>query len=287
MLHKVLLVAALASTTFRLAAAQDPDYASPDSSDCSCGYYIPETQLVFTNRSTLDASLISPTDNLQDALNNQGYEISTDTLDDSTPLKQKYTVNNVVYNAKRSAIDLVVTGSKKRKQQYVKGAEISSFADTIRYGSFRYTLQYDKTPGACSGAFFYKNDTDEVDMEVVTRYMYGTSPQQGALHPRGMQFSIQGPDGQTKADSFRKRFDPTQKFHTYRFDWEDGKVVYYVDGNYWDELDGWTPGEGWEDDEVGGKILLNNWSNGDPSKPFLYILCLTNSNIDTPHRMSI
>lgn len=53
-------------------------------------------------------------------------------------------------------------------------------------------------------------------------------------------------------------FDPTADFHEYRFDYVPGKVVFYADST---ELAVMT---GSEVPSVGGHLILQHWSNGNP-----------------------
>lgn len=53
-------------------------------------------------------------------------------------------------------------------------------------------------------------------------------------------------------------FNPAQEFHEYRFDYLPGKVYFYVDSELVAEM------EGEEIPSVGGHLILQHWSNGNP-----------------------
>lgn len=53
-------------------------------------------------------------------------------------------------------------------------------------------------------------------------------------------------------------FDPTADFHEYRFDYLPGKVLFYADSAVLAVI------EGEEVPSVGGHLILQHWSNGNP-----------------------
>lgn len=53
-------------------------------------------------------------------------------------------------------------------------------------------------------------------------------------------------------------FDPTANFHEYRFDYVPGKVVFYADSTQLAVM------SGNEVPSVGGHLILQHWSNGNP-----------------------
>lgn len=53
-------------------------------------------------------------------------------------------------------------------------------------------------------------------------------------------------------------FDPTADFHEYRFDYLPGKVLFYADSKALAVM------EGAEVPSVGGHLILQHWSNGNP-----------------------
>lgn len=56
-------------------------------------------------------------------------------------------------------------------------AEVATARSDILYGSFRVGMKTTATNGTCAAFFFYHNDSEEIDMEVLSRQ------QQGGVHP--------------------------------------------------------------------------------------------------------
>lgn len=97
----------------------------------------------------------------------------------------------------------------------------------------------------------YKNDTREIDVELLSYQDTGSSP----TSPANFVLHADGPAG--KAVS-QLPFHPSDGYHEYRFDWSPGKVSFYADGGYIKDLTEGIPTDP-------GSILLNHWSNGDPN----------------------
>jgi hypothetical protein len=53
-------------------------------------------------------------------------------------------------------------------------------------------------------------------------------------------------------------FDPTKEFHEYRFDFVPGRVIFYADSHVLADM------KGGEIPSVGGHLILQHWSNGNP-----------------------
>ena len=53
-------------------------------------------------------------------------------------------------------------------------------------------------------------------------------------------------------------FDPSAGFHEYRFDWYDGRVEYYIDGQLDATLTKDVP-------DTPSRLLLNHWSGNIPT----------------------
>lgn len=65
----------------------------------------------------------------------------------------------------------------------------------------------------------------------------------------------------SKTGTYQKvnlKFDPTADFHEYRFDYVPGRVIFYADSEAVAEM------EGGEMPSVGGHLILQHWSNGNP-----------------------
>jgi beta-glucanase (GH16 family) len=140
----------------------------------------------------------------------------------------------------------------------VSGAEVVSVRDDALLGSFRVGMKMSNSSGTCGAFFFYHNNSQEIDMEFLSRQF---NESQGAVNlvlqsPESMNngFDASGTAGfQVKQLPFR----PDEMFHEYRFDWTKERVAFYVDGTFLYEITENVPQEG-------GGIFFNHWSNGDP-----------------------
>ncbi|KAF3940659.1 hypothetical protein ABW19_dt0204352 [Dactylella cylindrospora] len=234
-------------------------------SSCQCGYYIPESKLTFTHHLSINPTSLT-TANVSRGLSSQGWNISNYLLPSKPNIS--YISSNVRLNSVSKTLDLYVSGGAPSRSS-VNSAEIGTILDSIRYGSFRFTVKTSRVAGACNGMFFYQDDNREIDIELLTSHLYSSTNKNNGAPKAGIQLSVQPlTTNQTKLNyktaPFKTLtrstsiFDPTKGYHQYRFDWSRSKVVYYVDGYanglYWRNLPV----------SASGQILVNNWSNGDP-----------------------
>jgi hypothetical protein len=142
-------------------------------------------------------------------------------------------------------------------------AEISSPREDILYGSFRAAVKFSGNNGTCGAFFWYRNDTQEIDIEFLSR------------EPQEVNFVVHSPESD-KASSIKGsgalgvidrsesampwfsfiRF--AEGFHEYRFDWMTDRIDFYVDG-----LPAWTTTKNIPDSP--GHLILSHWSNGGAS----------------------
>lgn len=78
--------------------------------------------------------------------------------------------------------------------------------------------------------FFYKSDTQEIDIEWISDASSGAQPEDGS---RAIFYTNQDVNGDT--DNASTYTDdppsrPTKTAHEYRVDWMPGKVKFYIDG---------------------------------------------------------
>lgn len=100
--------------------------------------------------------------------------------------------------------------------------------ESILYLSLRLKARISGAPGACAAFFTYENDTQEADMEVLTRdndttVGFNTQPNydiHGNYIP-GAHWNMSYPDDQSRED-----------WVTYRMDWVKDQVVWYIDGTH-------------------------------------------------------
>ncbi|ORX45876.1 concanavalin A-like lectin/glucanase [Hesseltinella vesiculosa] len=125
----------------------------------------------------------------------------------------------------------------------------------ILFGTFRSSLRPPAIPGTVSSFYYYRNDSAEIDMELLSRF---TDPHKVyfAIHPQ-----IYNPNGAASnltQDKHPLTFDPTSAIHEYRFDWLPDQVQFYVDGQNYRTLSTNVPNSP-------GRVLFNHWSDGNPN----------------------
>ena len=151
-------------------------------------------------------------------------------------------------------LHLTVTGGQDSDP--IKGGEVSTSISDILYASVRTTAIFSPVPGTCHGLFFYKSDTQEIDIEYLTDPHSTSNPGNGSIP---LQLTNQPADG-VHADESHQRYPApgtaTSEEHVYRIDWTEGKTVFYVDGVQAEVFTKNVPTQA-------GTWLWNNWSNGD------------------------
>ncbi|KAL7905786.1 glycoside hydrolase family 16 protein [Trichoderma velutinum] len=140
-------------------------------------------------------------------------------------------------------------------------AELDSARNDMHYGSYRAGMKLTAVNGTCAAFFWYFNDTQEIDMEFLSRefdpvkkiYPVNLVIQSEASKKAGYDAS--------KTGTFKVvnlTFDPTAGFHEYRFDYLPSRVLFYADSQLLAEMNGTSVPSG------PGHIILQHWSNGNP-----------------------
>lgn len=134
------------------------------------------------------------------------------------------------------------------------GAEIASTYATYQYGSYRFNVQTSGVYGCVAGLFYYFSDTEEIDMEILSR-----ENDEAILH-----CVVHTNDGDTHK-FVPLNFDPSAAFHDYRFDWygasdpgSEARVEFFVDDVHRATIYRNVP-------TTAGSILINQWSTADAS----------------------
>ncbi|KAK7418873.1 hypothetical protein QQZ08_011082 [Neonectria magnoliae] len=143
----------------------------------------------------------------------------------------------------------------------VPAAEIDTARRDLHWGSYRTGMKLSATNGTCAAFFWYLNDTQEIDVEFLSREF---EPGKG-IYPvnlviQSMQSREAGYDA-SKTGTFKRvnlDFDPTDAFHEYRFDYTAGKVVFYTDSKQVAMMHGSAI------PSAAGHLILQHWSNGNP-----------------------
>ena len=185
----------------------------------------------FTHSQTFDFSALTsfPSDDLA---------ISTDTIG-SSPYTQLYTTSNVAVGSQ--SLQLKVPGGQTASP--ILGAEISTQHKDILYGSVRTTMKASTVAGTCHGAFFYKDDNQEVDIELITGHTF-----------QGVHYTNQKTSADSEASTLQKALPSgaTTVFQEYRIDWVPGRTDFYLGGTLQKSLTENVP-------STPGSWLWNNW----------------------------
>ncbi|CCF40237.1 hypothetical protein CH063_02304 [Colletotrichum higginsianum] len=161
----------------------------------------------------------------------------------------KYDASNVVVGG--GYLNLKVPGGQTAKPY--SSAEVSTTFSNIKYASVRTVAILSEPAGVCNGAFFYKNETQETDIEWLSDP--ASLSNQGT---RKLWFTNQDADlnGIKTYNAVTPPSNPTTTEHEYRLDWTPGRVRWFVDG-----VEIWTTTG--DVPSTTGPWVFNNWSNGD------------------------
>lgn len=161
----------------------------------------------------------------------------------------KFDASNVVVGG--GYLNLKVPGGQTAMPY--SSAEVTTTIDNMKYASVRTVAILSEPAGVCNGMFFYKNDTQETDIEWLSDA--SSLSNQGT---RQVWFTNQDADrnGVATSQSFPPPGSPTTTEHEYRLDWTPGRVRWFVDGTeIWNTTS--------DVPSATGPWVFNNWSNGD------------------------
>ncbi|KAF2490132.1 concanavalin A-like lectin/glucanase [Lophium mytilinum] len=247
-------------------------FISTVSAFCECGYSVdpPTSFVLFTDLFENDF-LHSPN------LTGSGWipqQYNVEQSDSRGPYGKQFTTSNVVSNPLKDpyswAGDSVLGGdaglqlwARKDNDGMIPAAEIATERTDFLYGSFRVGMKMSKVNGTCGAFFWFHNDSQEIDMEFLSKQFHPPSgPNTGAVNlvlqtPASLQagYDASGtPDFSTPS----LPFPPDAAYHDYRFDWSPDGVAFYADGAFLHVMNVSTP-------TSPGHLVLNHWSNGDPA----------------------
>ncbi|KJK75426.1 hypothetical protein H634G_08789 [Metarhizium anisopliae BRIP 53293] len=151
-------------------------------------------------------------------------------------------------------------GSQITSFNAISAAEVDTSRRDMFWGSYRATMKLSRVSGTCAAFFWYFNDSQEIDMEFLSRQFDEVKkvfPVNLVIHS-----SLSAKDGYdaSKTGTFKTtnlKFDPTKGFHEYRFDYLPGHVYFYADGERLGEMKGENV------PSSGGHVILQHWSNGN------------------------
>ncbi|KAL2202098.1 concanavalin A-like lectin/glucanase [Sarocladium strictum] len=156
-------------------------------------------------------------------------------------------------------LELVV--GREMSQDAISGAEIDSKRLDLHWGSFRAGMKVTDVNGTCAAFFWYFNDTQEIDMEFLSREFNRDKDYYPINLVVQTEQSKQAGYDASKTGHFKRvnlGFDPAEDYHEYRFDYNREKVRFFADGKVLAEMGG----EGMP--SSGGHLIFQHWSNGNP-----------------------
>ncbi|KAJ4413587.1 hypothetical protein N0V82_008448 [Gnomoniopsis sp. IMI 355080] len=159
-----------------------------------------------------------------------------------------------------TGLEITLRGESDLVEGMVQGGEIDSARTDMLYGTFRSSMKLTGVSGTVSAFFFYFNDSQEIDMEFLSREFITDN----ATYPVNLVLQSQASEAAGSASHtstfqvINLSFDPRADFHEYRFDWVPGGVVFLADGAVLAEMNqtGGVPTHA-------GHLALNHWSNGN------------------------
>ncbi|KAK5684043.1 hypothetical protein LTS10_003907 [Elasticomyces elasticus] len=166
-------------------------------------------------------------------------------------------LRNVVLNSQGQGLELWV------RSQVLEGGmlsigEVATARTDVLYGSFRVGMKTTRVNGTCGAFFFYHDDSQEIDIEILSRQQTNDN--------NTVNLVLQSPASQSAGFNaagtpgfipYNLAFNPTTEFHEYRYDWLPGRVDMFADGEWLHSFYDGVPDEP-------GAIHLIHWSNGDP-----------------------
>ncbi|EPS44747.1 hypothetical protein H072_1271 [Dactylellina haptotyla CBS 200.50] len=143
-------------------------------------------------------------------------------------------------------------------EKYLMGAELDSTRNDMFYGTFRIGYRTTKYPGTCFGFYWYHDDNQEIDIELLSRQINATDTL--------INLVLHTPVGGTNLDALPGTYqvadlpyNTSAQIHELRFDWTPSAITWYQDGRQI-----WTISNTTLFPQQPGHIVVTHWSNGNP-----------------------
>ncbi|KAK8209388.1 concanavalin A-like lectin/glucanase domain-containing protein [Phyllosticta capitalensis] len=237
---------------------------------CDCGYSLNQTNAtsyaLFTD--LMETDFLHVTDLKAAGWTPQVYNVTPTAA--RGPYGKMALLENVVPNAVKNEWDWAgesVNGGDAGLQVYVRADPVDDMIPMgelviqrtdMLLGSFRVAMKISSAAGTCGAFFWFRNDTQEIDMEFLSKQLNDTSnPVNLVLQsPQSAEAGYDASHTQTY-DIYPLPFRPDDGFHEYRFDWLEDRVSFYADGQWLKDMTIDLPNSA-------GHLVVNHWSNGDP-----------------------
>ncbi|KAF1981252.1 glycoside hydrolase family 16 protein [Aulographum hederae CBS 113979] len=149
-------------------------------------------------------------------------------------------------------------GLEGERGDMVGMGEIAAERTDMLFGSYRVAMKMNGVPGTCGAIFWFRNDTQEIDMEFLSSQFNTTSsPVNLVLQSPASARAGFDAAGTPSFKLYQLPFTPSDGYHEYRFDWSPGRVSFYGDGHWLYDMTSSIPNSP-------GRLVMNHWSNGDP-----------------------
>lgn len=144
-------------------------------------------------------------------------------------------------------------GADITAQNAISAGEVTTTDNGILYASVRTHATFSTVPGTVQGTFFYKSDTQEIDIE----YLSDPNSKANTGGQAAIHFTNQPTNGgqsTTALTSSPSNIDSVE--HEYRIDWTSDATSFYLDGVLQQQFTENVP-------SIPGTWVWNNWANGD------------------------
>jgi beta-glucanase (GH16 family) len=218
--------------------------------DCDCGFTDSHdpTKSVFTSFLAVNFSSVSR-QQFDGLFIPATYEINTH----NTPYSRNFSASQVQLS--ETGLDLIVLPAAASGK--VPCGQIFSRAATFVHGSYHARIRLGDVPGTVTALFNYKNDSSEVDIEVLSAWddptlLYTVKPQ--------IYFDNGNPSNSTyQREAWNGTVSSlTQEFHDWSFVWLPDAVHFGLDANYIRSITTNVP-------QAPGRLMLSHWSDGNPN----------------------
>jgi Glycosyl hydrolases family 16 len=180
-----------------------------------------------------------------------GLQTNVYPVNDNAPFTHSFTASNAYVDD--SFLNLRVLG--KQTQSPIKCGEVQTTFKDIQYASVRTLAIFSDVPGTCAGIFFYKNDTQEIDIEYLSDP--SSLSNSGANAPIPLLYTNQATvAGGIATHSIGPPPLDVTTLHEYRIDWVSGSTSFYLDGVFQKSFTENVPTQP-------GAWIFNHWTNGD------------------------
>lgn len=242
---------------------------------CPCGYTINATTSHFTTRFETDFLHVSDLSQQAGVWTPQAYNVSPS--DANGPFGKAAQLRNVVPNPLASTWDWGGDGQgggdpglqfwvrSELVGDMVPMSELVSVQGEILYGSFRIGMKTTPVNGTCGAFFFYFSDSEEIDMEFLSKQQVQTSTTSGRSNgsvnlviqsPESAQQGYVSPGSPDFKATVLPGFSAAEGYHEYRFDWFPERVDFYADSELLSSMTDNVP-------DAAGRLHIVHWSNGN------------------------